>query len=828
MLMKCLRVVGFVLFALMMVHTVSLAQSPPVVRDRYGEPLPTGAARRFGSTILRHRGAAKLQFTPDGRRLIAGDGSRPVSIFDAITGRKLREVGENSSNNSYEFGLVADGEEIICLGFNITRWNLTTGELLKRYDIGRCGSIAVAPDGRTFAVMHEHEPTLLLVDTLSGHILAETKLPLGEVSASKFRFDAAGQNVLMQICESKEIKPFVSETVRLPLQLWDTKANTVVEVPLPAGLKPSTDFTTVPGTPLMLFTRDDGPIVVWDSKTQTITRTLDAKDTAKNSGGLVTSTKNTHVARRTSTGVEVWDYETGKKLLQVPGDQRELHDVIDTLSPDGKLLAVGNPYNALIHLWEVDTGKERYPNSGHGHQPEMEFSPDGKTLISKAPEEQYHWNLATGEGKHVAKAGTAFAGYLYKTRGKDWLFRLDTEKQQLIVSDTALRSFASCPIPDSHQRMMTVSKDGQHLVASFQDQNHTVILWSPRVNKEPFVLTGHRDACQHLLFSDDGATLYAAAGTHNNYDVDVHFLYDVATGKRRHTLKCNSSPGYSKFINHDRQLITGGLWNDASCRVWDTNTGKQLAFLTNPNIPIISDPSWKTHPSIEGVAFSPNDRVVAIMFGSETQSSLAVWEVGTWKLLKVFPLNSPRAKNVKMLLSRGGRAVCVASQDTTIVEWLVAEPIVKQPRLSNASLAALVERLKEPDGYSAVWELSEYPEQVLALFQGPLKPAPAPAESVVAGLIAKLDAPAFRVRQDAQRDLLLLGDAAIPKLEAVAKTTTSTETLSRIQTMLEQLREGRTPGQLRQRRILALLELLDDPQARELLKAVKEIEGAKR
>jgi len=84
-------------------------------------------------------------------------------------------------------------------------------------------------------------------------------------------------------------------------------------------------------------------------------------------------------------------------------------------------------------------------------------------------------------------------------------------------------------------------------------------------------------------------------------------------------------------------------------------------------------------------------------------------------------------------------------------------------------------------------------------------------------LIASLDAEAFRERDDAQRTLLAQGDAALPALEIARKAASSAEARDRIETLVGQLREGKSPQQVRSPRIIAILALIGDEASRKLL-----------
>ena len=809
------------------VVNVKPAETPAALLDSFGDPLPAGAVRRFGTIRLRQPHAHFLQFAPDGKTFVAGSSHEPLGVFDAATGRKLRDIGEHAINNTYEFRLTPDGKRVLCLGYNVTLWDVATGELVQRYKIGRCSSLAIAPDGKRFAVLLENEPKIQFADINDGTIIAEKKLAVDMTHESRLEFDDSGTIVAMQIQATKKIKDGQYRLERQPVQLWNPTDDTIVNGPIPNNETPN-DFVGIPGTKSLAYSLGKGPILIRDTETDKEIRSIAPTEKGAAVTKLVVAQDGQRIAARTKSAVEVFEIASGKSLFKIDIDPNRSAFVVVNLSPDGKRLACANRLESTVRVWNVDTGKELLADSGHTSRPEIELAPDGATLTSKVVGlEAFVWDLKTGKGvrKSEPKAATRAAPFSYTAEGKLWDFSIDTNTQRLIVADKAGKEIATCNVPDQNSRGMVISEDGKHLAASFQDRKSTVLIWTPGERKEPFVIAGHRDACQHLKFSNDGKTLLAGAGTHNNYNVDVLHLYDVATGQLIRTLKSNGSPGHSLFTADDRTLVTGGLWNDATCRVWNTATGVQIATLIDPTLRLTTESDTpKALAKIEGVQFSPDERLLAVLSGIDDQSSIAVWEVGTWKLVRSFAPFRPRGGYASLLFSRDGRSLYVANADTTILQWDLTGRfgLPNAEKLTPSQLDAAAAKLGGREGYSAVWDLLDHPDQALGLFRGPWKAVPKPEAEQLTKWLADLDAKAFRDREEAERQLQNSGEAALPALEAALKGTLSAEASARVENIVGRIREGQSPQQIRDRRMVAVLELMADPRAAALLEEYAE------
>jgi len=78
---------------------VATAPNPSTAVDRHGDPLPKYARARMGTNRF-HNGSLVNQvlFTPDAKSLITVDHTPVVRVWDATTGRVLREIGDSPAD----------------------------------------------------------------------------------------------------------------------------------------------------------------------------------------------------------------------------------------------------------------------------------------------------------------------------------------------------------------------------------------------------------------------------------------------------------------------------------------------------------------------------------------------------------------------------------------------------------------------------------------------------------------------------------------------------------------------------------------------------------
>jgi WD40 repeat protein len=304
---------------------------------------------RFGtSRFLNYGRVFSVTFSPDGKNLAARSWDGVVRLWEASTGKELRQFGSQQALVC-SVAFSPDGKMLACGGDNseIVFWDPATGKELRRL-AGHRGPvmfITFSPDGKLLATKGD-DWTLRLWDVASGRELRR----LGKEDP------ASEVNDGCPVVFSPDSRMAASATLAIRGRFGDDNERT---------------------------------FRVWDVATGTEIRSFKGKKTsfgpaAFSPDGKILAVGATWPGPREGVDIYLWDVVRGIELRPIEHTRSEGVEAITSLafSPDGKTLA-SSGVGPFIQLWEVATRREigRFQTPDAGRTP-LAFSPDGRLLAS--------------------------------------------------------------------------------------------------------------------------------------------------------------------------------------------------------------------------------------------------------------------------------------------------------------------------------------------------------------------------------------------------------------------------------------------------------------
>ena len=228
----------------------------------------------------------------------------------------------------------------------------------------------------------------------------------------------------------------------------------------------------------------------------------------------------------TKAGVTLHDLESGGEARTIPVPLEDVQIV--AFAPDGKTLAVTTHLDGRILFWNLAECRVSRVLKAPGIVANLEFSPDGRFLVSGKRDSDYSmnvWDLSTGR-------------CLYRLEGTV-----------------------------GYVKALAFSKNGDRL-ASAGTCERGVRLWDLRTGTLEQWLEGHALGTTGLSFSPDGTTL-ATAGN----DGMVR-LWNVSTGRQETVLDGDATRLVGVAFSPDGRWVVAASIDDDHIRIWELSEAR--------------------------------------------------------------------------------------------------------------------------------------------------------------------------------------------------------------------------------------------------------------
>jgi WD40 repeat protein len=807
------------LLILLCLGTVAPAAEPKL--DRFGDPLPEGAIARLGNLHWRHEAAIlSAAFTADGKTL-ATCHANSISFWDLATGKCVRRVPLKGTASGLLRRLSNDAKVLMLDSFdNVLHFlDAASGAEERTLNHSQFGSIRgqmeLSRDGKILATVHRG--SIALWDVPGGKLLHEFKEPSFE--------RVAPQNVIALTPDGKQlILPHADGSLHL-VDVASGKELRAFEMPPPRQSRPpSYPFSSLALSPDGRYLAFNGwatPLTVCELATG---KRLSQLGSSQVSFPRMAFTPNGRfLAVDMFNEVRLFGVLSGKEIRKLP-KKTPVPSQILIFSPDGRTLAAF-PSSATIHVWDVVAQRRLHPPAGHDAPVKaLAFFPDGKRLVSADQTGEIRvWDIASGQtlaerttnqwavSLSVDRDGETVRFAQNNSSVHQWDVRTGREEvRQQVLEGIYTNSLVLSP--DGRSLALLVPNRGapQKRPASPElrlydvKTNQAIVL--PRASEQNWI--------GHLTFTPDSRRLAASCPD------GVMRLWDRDTGKLvrevpRVTL--DGAPAHLAFAADGRSFVAL-MREDAPpirARRPLAPRGPQLRIREIASgadrLQIPPAPAWFS------LAYSPDARFFA---SGQGDGRIFIYSAVSGKLLAEW--QGKQGYIFALAFSRDGGLLASGGANGTILVWKVPQDD-SVPVVQNAEEAdSLWQALGAGDAVAAsraLAGLAAAPAQALPIFKERLPSIGKELDHPkLARWIAELDDDSFKVREQATRELTLVGDDAADALRQALNKNPSAESKRRIEDLLAHLKKGGYSRRLRFLRALEALEHIGTPQAKELLR----------
>ena len=583
------------------------------------------------------------QFSGDGRLLLTGGSDRSARLWEAATGRKIRQFAHLGPVTAVAFSPAPNIAATAGGGYDksVRIWNLATGEMLKRF-VGEEAFALTFISANRLAV--GETGAIRIIDTASGAELTRIK---GEhfrdmvISPDKTRLLTASIDYVVQLWDLSSGKQLAKRKGALGQNLAfygkdpvianhdrGKKALVVSHVTtdkellrLPDGPTGLDRFKLAPDGRYLLTSDYESTLRLWDPSTgrevwklaqsvglnpyltmfspNGMAAVFDSDwqwhlvDLAKGRIANRLGVSSSGIARIAvlpagssvlSTNGDVatlWDLRTGRQLKSIAIERAKALSV----SPDGKLALIGT--NQFAKIVDIETGRtlKTLISNSAGRVNAVAFSPKSKTaFVADEQGEIREYDVA-----NLSETTATPKRSLKSKRSVGWL-DVSPDGRELIVGEHDGENVQLWDIPTGRQTasLGRVEFRTNPTLGIFSSNGRQLLVASPdnsvqlldKSGSQLRRFVGHDHYLTSLAFSPDGRTVLTASS-----DGSAR-TWDTASGRERSRLQGHDGVVTdAAFASEGQTVVTAG--NDGTLRVWDAATGAARATIAS-----FKDGSW--------------------------------------------------------------------------------------------------------------------------------------------------------------------------------------------------------------------------------------------
>ncbi|MBN8246266.1 MAG: protein kinase [Verrucomicrobia bacterium] len=452
----------------------------------------------------------EMDFSPDGLRLVTGDGQRWVRIWDVQTGQLLIHPIRHSQD-LWAARFDPTGERLLTREHSRARlWDSRTGKPLTEW-MGGAWKARFSPDGRH--LLTSDGRLGILRDTRPGAALNLVLHHRNRVT--KASFSTGGDRLVVVAGGRFNERPNLGHREDL-VALWDARTG---DLAAPGIFVPNTGSGELsPDGATILTGSGDGRAQLWDSQSAQAVgppmRHDDGVASARFSKG------GARIATAAGNSVRIWDARTQRPVTDLLTASNAVGEV--EFSADDRWVLLHQPWERTVQIWDqVRQDWLQLADTEGTEVADAHFSPDGSRMVGSRGDQPAAsiWELATGALVATMRHQDPVRSARYSPDGR----RLVTTANDRTARVWDAHTFQPVGEPMLHDGLLTdarFSADGRRVI-TVATVDHAARVWDADTGQPLSELLRHADWTTVGEFSPDGLRVLTASfdGTARIHDL---------------------------------------------------------------------------------------------------------------------------------------------------------------------------------------------------------------------------------------------------------------------------------------------------------------------
>jgi WD40 repeat protein len=312
----------------------------------------------------------------------------------------------------------------------------------------------------------------------------------------------------------------------------------------------------------------------------------------------------------------------------------------------------------------------------------VQFSPDGKELISQGDDEKNlrFWDVASGQLKRTLREENWIESVAISANGKliATAYRVGNDESTIHLWDATtlkvIKTFdrldKSAPIgpdgkplrPENFLMSVALSPNGRVLATS--GLNESVQLWDTSTGKQIGTLKGEVGRLTiQIRFSPDGRTLLTEGGKvieRSTFEERGLKLWDVSSAQVVKVLNRKPIFDFNLTFSPDMKTLYTSSYSDG-VHIWDTSAEQQKPRIFAAKIEATSD------AEVQSLSLSPDGKTLAT---GRRNGSIQLWDPESGQL--IMTLKGHESGVSSLMFSPDGQTLASGSFDKTVKLWKIA------------------------------------------------------------------------------------------------------------------------------------------------------------